>query len=356
MPLPQTRHDALFRLLVSDPARAAALLGDYLPPEVAERLDPDHAPEHIEGTAIDGEGRTTQADAIFRVRMKDGAPARVYILLEHKAQADARTPLQLMRYILRLWMADIESGDLPAGRLPLVIPMVFFNGREPWTVPRSIADMIAAPEGLGHLARAFGTYALHDLSRIAPEELSHDATVRSALLALARAFADDITDAEADALVVAIADTEFGRYILMYIAEQVSLPPERIAAALRRIGADPDEVEALMGTAAQVWFEQGEARGKAAGIAEGRTTGIAEGRTAGIAEGRTAGIAEGRTAGVAEGKSETLARLIERRFGPPPDEVRSRIAGAGPEQLDRWLDAVLDAPTLDAVFGSDPEH
>ncbi len=109
MPLPQTRHDALFRLLVSDPARAAALLGDYLPPEAAERLDPDHAPEHIEGTAIDGEGRTTQADAIFRVRMKDGAPARVYILLEHKAQADARTPLQLMRYILRLWMADIET-------------------------------------------------------------------------------------------------------------------------------------------------------------------------------------------------------------------------------------------------------
>ncbi len=87
-----------------------------------------------------------------------------------------------------------------------------------------------------------------------------------------------------------------------------------------------------MGTAAQVWFEQGEARGEA--------------------RGKAAGITEGRT----EGKSETLARLLERRFGPPPDEVRSRIAGAGLEQLDRWLDAVLDAPTLDAVFGSDPEH
>ena len=82
MPLPPTRHDALFRLLVSDPGRAAALLRDYLPPEVRERLDPDHAPEHIEGTAIDGEGRATQADAIFRVRMKDGASATVYALLE----------------------------------------------------------------------------------------------------------------------------------------------------------------------------------------------------------------------------------------------------------------------------------
>ncbi len=332
MPLPTTRHDALVRLLISDAGRAAALLRDFLPPEVIERLDPDRAFEHIEGTAIDGEGRATQADAIFRVWMKDGTAARVYVLIEHKVWADARTPLQLMRYVLRLWMADIESGDLPAGQLPLVIPMVLFNGREPWTVPLSITEMINAPEGLGHLARAFGTYALHDLSRMDPDDLPTDAAVRGALLALARAFAEDITDAEADALVVAISDSEFGRYMLMYIAEQVSLPPERIEAALRRTGADPEEVEAMMGTAAQVWFKQGEARGKAAGIAEG--------------------IAEGKTAG----KSETLARLLERRFGPPPDEIRARVAVAGLVQLDRWLDAVLDAPTLDAVFRSNPEH
>ena len=30
MALPRARHDALFRLLVSDPARAGALLHDYL--------------------------------------------------------------------------------------------------------------------------------------------------------------------------------------------------------------------------------------------------------------------------------------------------------------------------------------
>ncbi len=82
-------HDSLFRLLVADPGRAAVLLSDYLPPEVTKRLDPHYPPEHIEGTAIDGEGRATQADAIFRVRMKDGNSARIYVLLEHKSQPDA---------------------------------------------------------------------------------------------------------------------------------------------------------------------------------------------------------------------------------------------------------------------------
>ncbi len=71
MALPQARHDALFRLLVSDPGHAGRLLRDYLPPEVVSRLDPEHPPVHVEGTAIDGEGSRTQSDAIFRLRLRD---------------------------------------------------------------------------------------------------------------------------------------------------------------------------------------------------------------------------------------------------------------------------------------------
>ena len=53
--------------------------------------------------------------------------------------------------------------------------------------------------------------------------------------------------------------TELGRYILTYIIEQVSLPPERIEAALVRAGTDAAKVEEVMGTAAQIWMEQGKA-------------------------------------------------------------------------------------------------
>ncbi len=54
--------------------------------------------------------------------------------------------------------------------------------------------------------------------------------------------------------------------------------------------------------------------------------------------------------------SETLARQLKRRFGPLPDAIQAHIAAANLEQLYRWLDAVLDAPTLDAVFGGASEH
>ena len=236
MALPQARHDALFRLLVSDPGRAGRLLRDYLPPEVVSRLVPEHPPVHVEGTAIDGEGSRTQSDAVFRLHLRDGGEANVYTLLEHKSRVDHRTPLQLIRYVLKIWAREMDGGNSPDGGLPLILPLVIYHGREPWTVPCSIQEMIHAPEGLEHLARSFGAYVLHDLGRIAPRELSRSAEVRAALLALARAFRDSVSDAEADLLVSGVVETEFGRYLLTYIIEQVSLPPERIEAALVRAG------------------------------------------------------------------------------------------------------------------------
>jgi len=56
--------------------------------------------------------------------------------------------------------------------------------------------------------------------------------------------------------------------------------------------------------------------------------------------------------GMQKGEANTLARQLERRFGAVPDAVRERVATASLEQLDTWLDAVIDAESLDEVFGS----
>ncbi len=59
---------------------------------------------------------------------------------------------------------------------------------------------------------------------------------------------------------------------------------------------------------------------------------------------------EGRIEGKVEGQAFTLARLLTRRFGPLPEELRQRLDNATGEQLEHWTDTVLDAPTLSAVF------
>jgi hypothetical protein len=66
------------------------------------------------------------------------------------------------------------------------------------------------------------------------------------------------------------------------------------------------------------------------------------------------GMAKGRAQGLAEGQHQaqvrTLLRLLERRYGPVPEDIRERVEAADLPALDRWLDRILDAPNRDAVF------
>ena len=55
-----------------------------------------------------------------------------------------------------------------------------------------------------------------------------------------------------------------------------------------------------------------------------------------------------------EGKLETqitmLHKLLAKRFGHLPEDTLERINRASPEQLEYWILAVIDAPSLAAVF------
>ncbi len=117
-----------------------------------------------------------------------------------------------------------------------------------------------------------------------------------------------------------VAETEFGRYLLTYIIQQVSLPPERIEAALVRAGTDPAKVEEVMGTAAQIWMEQGKA------------------------------------AGIVEGKADTFLRLARLKFGELSSAYTEQVRDASPEQLDSWLEALLTARDIDGILGERSRH
>ncbi len=77
----------------------------------------------------------------------------------------------------------------------------------------------------------------------------------------------------------------------------------------------------------------------------------AEGMQQGIQQGKLQGRQEGRQ----EGEALALQRLLVRRFGEVSPSVLDKIATASNEQIEAWLDRVLEAPTLDAVFAH-PSH
>lgn len=58
------------------------------------------------------------------------------------------------------------------------------------------------------------------------------------------------------------------------------------------------------------------------------------------------GIEKGRQ----EGQILVLTRLLTRRFGPLPGWVPERLAQASSEELEQWVERVLDAQRLEEVF------
>ena len=321
MSLPNTPHDALFRALVSSPARAEALLTEYLPQEISDLLDPGTPPEAMEGSFVDADAARTQCDALFRVKLRTGHEARIYALLEHKSTVDATAPLQILKYMVNIWLREIEAGTA-RDKLPPIIPLIFFHGQERWTAARSVMEMIDAPEELAPFLRDFA-YLLHDLGEIEPLGLSRAPEVRAGLLALKVVHFDDIPPDFLDLMTGgALAGSEFERHILRYIVERMNMTPPMLEASLRR--TKPDRWEALMGTVAEAWIEQGRAEGIEKGLAQG----------------------------IEKGQAGLLLRQLERRFGALPESVRQRVRDASVSELEVWAETVLDAASLEEVMAA----
>ena len=67
---------------------------------------------------------------------------------------------------------------------------------------------------------------------------------------------------------------------------------------------------------------------------------------------REQGIEQGMRQGRAEGERAVLERQLRRRFGPLPAETAELLRSAPEADLETWADKVLDAGTLDEVFGT----
>lgn len=63
------------------------------------------------------------------------------------------------------------------------------------------------------------------------------------------------------------------------------------------------------------------------------------------------GVQIGMQQGVQQGEALALQKILVKRFGAIPAQVTAQIASADASRLDAWLDQVLDAPSMESMFG-----
>ena len=311
--VPATPHDSLFRALVSDPGRAAALIRDHLPDRIVGLLS-EAPPVPVDASFVDDALRGSQSDMLFKVELASGGPAFVYVLVEHKSHADPGTPLQLAGYMVRIWSRYAQGKAERLRALPPIVPVVFYHGEAGWSVGDGLGAMIATddPELVFLPGERF---ILRVLRALPTEDLSRDAALRAGLIALTRRAVELVA-----MVVEGLAGNDtLQKQVFEYILQTYpDADMDALQANLR--SACGDEMEGLMGTMAEALIERGKAEGLEIGKAEG------------------------------------LTRIIERRFGPLSQTVRDRITLAGSDELDTWFDRVLDADNLEAMFDGTDRH
>ena len=86
----------------------------------------------------------------------------IYLLLEHQSTVYPWMQLRLLGYMVRLW--ELWRKQNPGEKkLPGVIPMIFYHGRDGWDVSVHFRDMIDSPELTEEFVPEF-EYLLRDFS------------------------------------------------------------------------------------------------------------------------------------------------------------------------------------------------
>jgi predicted transposase/invertase (TIGR01784 family) len=336
-----TPHDGLFKAAFGQPDLARSELELVLPPEVQVQLDLATL-EVCPGSFVDDDLRHAHTDLLYTTRTRAGGEALVYVLLEHQSTFDARMPLRLLRYMVRVW-ERWELEHPTGGKLPIVVPVVLHHGAGGWRAAPEFASMLdASPEllaAVGPLQPLF-RFVLDDLGPLTLEALaSREIHALALLVELAFWSSRSLGRLEAAAprmaaLIATLSRDARARALLtqLYVYLLRAAPPEveddEVRVILEQI-AGPGGREDIMNAGERL-------------IEQGRAEGLAKGRVEGQAEGLAKGLQGLRTAIVAALSARGLSVSVA---------GQARIASCSDvETLTRWLASAVTAAVEADVF------
>ena len=261
--------DAAYRALFSHAELVRDLLIGYAAPEWFDELDFDTL-ESAATVFVADELRERRSDIIWRLRWRGSTWLYIYVLLEFQSQVDRLMPIRLLAYVALLYQDLDKAGQLQAGLLPPVLPVVLYNGERRWRAPVDTASCIApGPDALSeHIPHM--RMVLLDEPRMRLSDLAAERNLATAVFALeqSRSVADikRVVDALADWL-HETPDAAIRRSYAEWVGQV--LLPARLPAGDEEatiITSTLDGVQSMLADRVKGWVEDW----KQQGLREGR--------------------------------------------------------------------------------------
>ena len=324
---PHNPHDKSYKDLFSHPEMVRDLIVGFLPAEWVQDFDLSTL-ERNNGHYVTDDLRERENDIIWRVRFR-GEWLYLYILLEFQSSVDRFMAVRLLTYMGLLYQDLIKTKQLTDdGLLPPLLPIVLYNGEPRWTAAQSLHALIAQPSnGLQRYLPQL-EYLLLDEGAIVAEGLPNLQNLAALLMGLEKSQTLRAVQHTLDELINATKQPELAslQQSFMTWLKQVLLPGRLKGITLPNVN-HLLEVKKMLAENTIDWGRE-----------------FRE-------EGWLKGMLKGKLEGKLEGEALILQRQLTKRFGTLSDSTLTRLHSATSEQLELWADRVLDAPTLQEVFG-----
>lgn len=343
------RHDLSYRSLFSYPRMVEELVREFVKEPWVRKLD-FKTLKRVNASYVSPDMKGREGDLVWRLRLRDGSTVYVYLLIEHQSRVDRFMAVRLMGYIGLLYQDLLKNKELtPDGRLPLVIPIVLYNGEAKWWAPLELSELIACIDRASEAYVPHLRYRVIDEGQYELKDLARRESVAAQLFWLERSQTRRSLERGADRLVPLLSGPEDGplRRAVLHWFDGVLLPRRRRRKPIpEALGLEDFKV--MLEKRVEEWGRELREEGRLLGLKEGIKQGVKQGRQKGIQEGRQKGIQEGRQAG----EASLLLRLLERKFGRLNPQIRKRVRSADAESLLDWGERVLTAERLEDVFGN----
>ncbi len=304
-------YDRSYKKLFSHKGFIKYLLQDFVRLKWVERVDFDKI--SLEPVSfIDRLFNKKEADLIWKLPLKDGPEVYLFLLLEFQSRVDKTMALRFASYILNFYADQFKNKKTVS--LPVVFPVLIYNGKQRWNAARRLQDLIDLVDTSlrEYLIRfkyftidigSFGKRSLVKLKRNLVTAVFLLENVRNEK-ELENVFKEivEIIKSEADPTLV----KSFGDWL------EMQLKRENIAAInIREIITQRREHTMLTETLHEILIKREER---------------------GLEKGLKRGLKRGKLEGIKEGKAQTAIQLLKEGLDT---EFIAKVTGLSKKEIDR---------------------
>jgi predicted transposase/invertase (TIGR01784 family) len=299
-------HDGLFRAALSDIRVVQEFVTCYFPSHLRNAFNLDTLKLQPQ-SYIDGQLKRTQSDVLYQAEIQE-EQGYLYLLLEHWSTPKPLIPFYVHKYNIKIWDAYLKQNP-NSKKLPLIINMVFYNGKTPYTSSTDFKDLLNAPKEL--VEQVWGKpLTLIDVSTIPDETIRSYQWVGILTFFMKHIWARDflpylIQGMQTLRALEEMGATDYVQSLLHYVLSEAETDnPNDFVTIIKEGLSEPTRKEIM--TIAEQYRHEGE--------------------------------------------YNLLLSLIQHKFRQVPESCRQKMASANTDTLLKWAKRVLDAKNLEDIF------